>query len=91
MVIMEMLVGLPTPTAVDAQMRVFLQTNVHLLSKSAVNVRVLIPLSRAIGPRGNGTKEICTVKITEDISYYEARSEAVAVRSCFQTLLMLHQ
>ena len=74
MIIMEMLVGLHTPTAVDApQMRVILQTNVHLLFKSAVTVRVLIPLSRAIAPRGNWKKEICTVKATEGISYYEAR------------------
>ena len=53
---MEMLVGLPTPTAVNVQMRVILQTNVHLLSKSAVTVKVLIPLSRAIAPRGNWKK-----------------------------------
>ena len=53
MVTMQMLVGLPTPTAVDVQMKVILQTNVHLLSKNAVTVRVLIPLSRAIALRGN--------------------------------------
>ena len=48
-------VGLPT--AVGAQERVILQTNIHLWSKSAVNVRVLIPHSRAIAPRGNWKKK----------------------------------
>ena len=57
MVTMQMLVGLPTPTAVDVQMKVILQTIVHLLSKSAATGRVLIPLSRAIAPRGNWKKK----------------------------------
>ena len=59
---MEMLVSLPTPTAEDAQERVILQTNVHLWSKSAVTVGVLIPLSRAIAPRGNWKKRSAQYK-----------------------------
>ena len=81
MVITEKLVGLPTPTAEDAQKKVILQTNVHLWSKNPVTVRVPIPLSRAIAPRGNWKKKICTVKATEGISYYEARMRVKQTQS----------
>ena len=56
MVITEKLVGLPTPAAIDVQERIILQTSVHLWSRSAVTVRVLIPLSHAIAPHGNRKK-----------------------------------